>query len=264
MLTRCDSCRYTPRMDRTVKLGPIGKGWVEEINRQDGSRFVARWNAFVVRDETRQRIKCGPHELGPKVSHGPGLKSLKQAEDAWDKIRWQVFSQHHSPSTLAPNKVLSRYPKGHPEMKVEDFIKSVYEPRRKGAWEDNSRINWEYYRDSFLVPFFGRHTISQMNDEDLVQQFMQETADRQFSDRTAKKAFTYVKSILDTARDLGVILGNAARLIPKNRRIPKGVKRAASQPAVNIDQYVALLNEIKKPRDRIILKILFLCAVRTR
>jgi len=101
-----------------------------------------------------------------------------------------------------------------------------------------------------------------MNDEDLVQQFMQEVADRQFSDHTAKKAFTYVKSILDTARDLEVILGNAAGLIPKNRRIPKGVKKAVSQPAVNIDQYVALLNEIKKPRDGIILKILFLCAVR--
>jgi len=130
-----------PRRDRRVKLGLIGKGWVEQIKRQDGSRFVARWNAFVVRDDIRQRVKCGALRTRPESLTRSGLKSLQQAEDSWDKVRWQVFSQHHSHPTSALKKVLSRYPKGHADMTVDGFIKFVYEPRRQGAWEDNCRIN---------------------------------------------------------------------------------------------------------------------------
>jgi integrase len=249
-------------MHHALKLGPIGKGWVEEVKTKDGTRFVARWNVYVLRDGARQRTKGGQHELGAKVAHGPGLKSLKQAKDAWDKVRWEVFRKHHPPSLLSPAKAHSRLPKGDPEMKVKDFITTVYEPRRKDAWEENSRINWEYYRDRFLIPFFGDHSITDMNDEDLIRQFMAEIADREFSHWTANKAFTYAKSLLETARNLGVITGNAAAAIPKAHRIPKGVKRAAAQPAISIEQFAALLNTIKKPRDKIILKILFLCAVR--
>ncbi len=130
--------------------------------------------------------------------------------------------------------------------------REVYEPRRNAGLESNSRINWEYYRGLFPGSLlWSAHGRTEMNDEDLVAQFMREIADRQFSDWTAKKAFTYVKALLDTARDLGVTTGNAARLIPENTsHSQRRVKKATSQPAVSINQYVAMLNEIKKPRDR--------------
>jgi len=246
-------------MHSTAKLGPIGKGFVQEIKTKAGARYVARWNAFVLDNGERKRIQCGPHELGPKVSHGPGLKSLNDARKAWDKIYWSVFTKHHPATTLKPSKT-NRTTSA--TMTVKEFITSEFEARRSDGWEENSRINWEYYRDSFLLPFFGEHTIANMNEEALIRRFMSEIGDREFSDWVAKKAYTYVKALLDTASNLGLIQGNAARLIPKNRRIPKGVKKAQSQPFVTVEQFVKLLSAITRPRDQIILKILFLCAVR--
>ena len=248
-------------MHKALKLGPIGKGFVQEVRTNNGTRYVARWNAYVLnQDGSRQRITCGPHELGPKVSHGPGLNSLSDAKKAWDKIYWSVFTKHH-PEATAPNTT-SRGSLASAEMNVKDFITLVWEPRRSEGWEENSKLNWEYYRDSFLIPFFGDFTVAEMNNEDRVMRFMSEIGDREFSDWTAKKAFTYVKALLDTACNLGIIRGNAAKLIPKNRRIPKGVKKAQGQPFISVDQFISLLGTIERPRDQIILKILFLCAVR--
>jgi hypothetical protein len=68
--------------------------------------------------------------------------------------------------------------------------------------------------------------------------------------------------VLDTASNLGVVQGHAARLIPAKQRILKGVKKAHSQPFITAEQFVKLLITITRPRDQIILKILFLCAVR--
>jgi integrase len=245
-------------MHKILKLGPIGKGFVQEISTRNGSRYLARWNAYVQNDDgERIRVTCGPHELGQKVAHGPGLKSLKEARKEWAKIYWTVFSQHHPAATLKSSKSHSSA-----TTSVKEFITSEFESRRSAGWEDNSRLNWEYYRDSFILPFFADYTIAQMNDEGVIRRFMQEIADREFSDWTAKKAFNYVKALLDTGRDMGIIIGNAARLIPKNQRIPKGVKKAQSQPYISVDEYIAILQAITRPRDRIIVKILFLCAVR--
>lgn len=254
---------YTPDVhppQRPPALGPIGNGYVQEIRTSEGTRFVARWQAYILSPDGngRKRITCGPHELGPKVHHGPGLRSLADARRAWDQIRWEVFRQHHPPQPAA----LGFSSKGSPAMPVTDFIKSVWEARRSSGWEESSRGTYEYIRDAFILPFFSDYTISRMNDEDLIRGFMQSVAERNFSDWTARKCYTYVKSILDTARDLGIILGNAARLIPPRQRIPKGVKRSKGQPSISIDQYKQLLDEIKNPRDKIILKILFLCALR--
>jgi integrase len=247
-------------MHNTPRLGPIGKGFVQEIKTKAGTRYVARWNAYTLNEAgERSRITCGPHELGPKVSHGPGLKSLSDARKAWDKIYWSVFTKHHPGARQKPseaNRTVSA------TTLVKNFITSEFEARRRDGWEENSKINWEYYRDSFLLPFFGELTIIEMNDEALIRRFMKEIADREFSDWVAKKSYSYVKALLDTASNLGLVQGNAARLIPAKQRIPKGVKKAHSQPFISVEQFVKLLSAIARPRDRIILKILFLCAVR--
>jgi hypothetical protein len=242
-----------------MKIGPIGKGFVQEVKtKRHGTRFVARWNAYEqAPDGSIRRVQCGPHELGSKVTHGPGLKSVKDAQKAWDQICRDVFKEHH-PDAYCAASVAGV--KASSKMTVADFIKQVWEPER--AWEDNSRLNWEYYRDSFPLPFFGEITIGEMNDKERVKAFMKGIAEPEFSDWTAKKAFSYAKSLLDTAANLGFTRGNAARLIPAKQRIPKGVKRKHSQPHIDTDQFVALLQKIERPRDRIIIKILFLYAVR--
>ena len=79
-------------MHKESKLGPIGRGFVQEITTKDGTRYVARWNAFISENGERKRVQCGPHELGPKVAHGPGLKNLKQAKDAWNKVLAETAS----------------------------------------------------------------------------------------------------------------------------------------------------------------------------
>src|ERR1017187_8030124 len=129
-------------MHKVLKLGPIGKGYVQEIKTKNGTRFVARWNAYVQSDDgERIRVTCGPHELGPKVPHGPGLKSIKDARKEWEKVYWTVFSQHHPAAALKSSK------SGHTASattSVKDFITSEFEARRRAGWEENSRLNWEY------------------------------------------------------------------------------------------------------------------------
>jgi integrase len=247
-------------MRKPPKIGPIGKGWINEVATKDGIRYVARWNAYVWNGEERRKVQAGPYELGRKVKHGPGLRSITQAKEAWDEIRPDVFRRLYPP---APRAGGSTHPalKFSGETTVNDFIDD-WERLRRDDWEENSRINWEYYRDSFLKVFFGKYTIAQMNDAELVQRFMRDIADRRFSIHVAKKAFSYVTSILDLARDRGVILGNAARLIPKKRRFPKGIQKNSSQPAIRTDQFISLEETIRSPRDKIILEILFFCAVR--
>jgi hypothetical protein len=46
-----------------------------------------------------------------------------------------------------------------------------------------------------------------------VRAFMQEIADRAFSNWTAKKAYSYVKALLDMSRDMGLTVDNESRLI---------------------------------------------------
>lgn len=169
-----------------VRIGPIGKEFVQEVKtKRHGTRFVARWNAYEqAPDGSIRRVQCGPHELGSKVTHGPGLKSLKEAQRAWDQIYRDVFKERH-PDAYCAASVAGV--KASSKMTVADFIKQVWEPER--AWEDNSRLNWEYYRDSFLLPFFGEITIGEMNDKERVKAFMKGIAEREFSDWTAKRRF---------------------------------------------------------------------------
>jgi len=64
------------------------------------------------------------------------------------------------------------------------------------------------------------------------------------------------------SRDMGLTIGNESRLIPKTQRIPKGVKTAHSQPYTSGEDFVNILSKMRDRGDQIILKILFLCAVR--
>jgi integrase len=52
------------------------------------------------------------------------------------------------------------------------------------------------------------------------------------------------------------------RAIPTRQRIPKKIKKSTSQPALSIDDFGKILNQMATPRDRIITKLLFFCALR--
>jgi len=67
-----------------------------------------------------------------------------------------VFLKHY-PETLKTNATVgtSGAVRASGQMKVKDFITLVWEQERATGLEENSRTNWEYYRDSFLLPFLG-------------------------------------------------------------------------------------------------------------
>ena len=253
-----------------LKLGPIGKGTVIEVKTNKGVRFIARWNAFVIVNGVRKRVLGGTHQLGPKVAqHVPGLKSIKQAKDLWDGVRPTIFVKQQPVVGFVSNHDEATVPfgktgifKGSAQMKVRDFITLVYEPRREKGLQPNSLANWEYYRNTFINPYFGDYTITEMNDEELIRSFMEHVADGGYMLPTATKVYTYVKAILSTANVLGLIMGNASRLAPVAMRIPKRIKQATSQPALTLDEFVALHEVLPTQRDKNIAGLLFYCGLR--
>jgi len=157
-------------------IGPIGRGFVTEVKTASGTRYVARWNAYTLApDGSRKRITCGPHQLWFQISHGPGLKSLAEAKREWEKVYWTVFLKHH-PELLRTAAIANPAGKvrASGQTKVKDSLRPSGEPERTRVWKRNSRINWEYYRDAFLLPFFGEKTLAEMNDKSKVRAFMQE------------------------------------------------------------------------------------------
>ncbi len=120
-----------------MKIGPIGKGFVQEVKtKRHGTRFVARWNAYEqAPDGSIRRVQCGPHELGSKVTHGPGLKSLKDAQKAWDQIYRDVFKERH-PDAYCAASVAGV--KASSKMAVADFIKNMFSA--KGAYEECIKV----------------------------------------------------------------------------------------------------------------------------
>ena len=233
---------------------PIGRGFVVELK----DRYIARWNAYVLDAESgeKKKVTHGPHELGRKVSHGPGLKNLKQAKDEWDKTRPLVFAEKYPRNTASSTPKRQKLLAAMETMSVSQFITSQYEPDRE--LEDNSRKNWEYIRDAFILPAFGTMTLAEMNDKELIRAFVNDMSDRNFSWWTCKKALSDVRAILKHADAEGVIRGNQAMLV----KLPKKCKRPIAQPAVTVEQFRALMSHMKNGRDRILLRLLFLCAVR--
>jgi hypothetical protein len=70
---------------------PIGKGWVAELSK----KYIARWNAYTIVDGVKKKVTHGPHELGLKASHGPGLRSLAAAQKLWDAARPAVYAAYY-------------------------------------------------------------------------------------------------------------------------------------------------------------------------
>ena len=73
-----------------------------------------------------------------------------------------------------------------------------------------------------------------------------------------KKALDYARAVLKLANALGLIIGNVGELA----KVPRAVKKPKAQPALTLEQFVKLYNVITNPRDRLILKVLFLGGVR--
>ena len=51
--------------------------------------------AILHKERTKFSLRCGPHAPGSKVTHGQGLKSVKDASKAGDEVYWNVFTAHH-------------------------------------------------------------------------------------------------------------------------------------------------------------------------
>jgi hypothetical protein len=194
-----------------------------------GNTFVALWNAHVMDGEVRRKVTHGPHELGKQDKHSPdGLRDIKQARAKWDDVYREVFKARY-PRSILNKSAANPATKLTAQSEVPGLI-AEWERRRKDECEDNARINWEYYRDNYLTTFFGTYSIAEMNQDELIMSFMREIAKRRLSIWVAKKASSYVASLLDLAMNLGVIQGNAAKIIPKTKRYPKGIRRPSANP----------------------------------
>ena len=100
-----------------------------------------------------ENVTCGPHELGLKITHGDGLKTLAKAQKEWERVHEEVFKKHHPELTMSAGAPKVGNISATSRTTVKDFIPEVWEPERTPSMESNSRINWERYRDSFYCRF---------------------------------------------------------------------------------------------------------------
>jgi hypothetical protein len=78
---------------------------------------------------------------------------MKQARAKWDDVYREVFKAKY-PAAVLTSSAGNPVTKLTGQSEVPGLI-ADWERRRKDEWEDNARINWEYYRDNYLTTFFG-------------------------------------------------------------------------------------------------------------
>src|SRR5215472_5146771 len=132
---------------KRITEGPIGNGWVEEVRTEDGVRFVARWKKYIADPNApagRQRVNGGQYEVGPKVYHGPGLKSKKDAMKSWLKICDEVMGRNAN--LVAPQKAKKSF-RWFAEEYADGFRK-----RREQRWSGRTPKWYDYIMGKLIPP----------------------------------------------------------------------------------------------------------------
>jgi integrase len=234
-----------------ASTGPIGSGWVEEITTESGTRFVARWKAYEADADSpdgRKRVSCGPYELGPKVKRGDGLKTLNEAKKSWDKIAHSIMGRTQEiPLALKAQKTFRWFA----QEDIDGFMQ-----RRVVRWGVNMKKWYDYLMSKHILPKFGEVKLNEMREQDM-QAFLNDLADRKYSRSVVKNSRLYLMAIMEEARACGILtVSPAARLtIPQNTR---KVRRSW----LSIAEYQAAIEATANPRDRLMMKILYLGGLR--
>lgn len=226
--------------------GPVGNGWIEEVKTGDGTRFVAQWKIYVTKDGVTKRVRGGSYELGPRVKVGPpgSLRGMRDAEKKWSQIC---------------DSVIGRTPDLHPTLMTEQtfewFARNIFEAERKDAWEPASKSSFEYYMAKIL-PVFGATKLRDMR-KATMQRFLNGLAET-YSHSVVDHSRKYLRAILQRAFEKRAVDENEALHLemPETREVKR--------PYLSIDAYGKLLDAMPTNRDRLIARILFLCALRRR
>lgn len=232
-----------------ITQGPLGNGWIEEVKTPTGTKFVARWNSYVSDPSApggRRRVRGGSYEIGPKVHHGPAgtLKSDKAAMKEWLKICDSVMgrSQHLHPFQIA-------------DKPFRWFTEEVFEKARSTRWRETSKDAFAYYKKKVLSAF-GDVPLKDMNDP-AMQLWLNSLANEKYSKSVVEHCMKYLRAILEHAVEDDVLHRNPAKklIIPENVREP-------DTPYLSIAEYSRLVGAMPTKRDQIMVKLLFLGALR--
>jgi integrase len=229
--------------------GPIGNGWVEEVRADDGVKFVARWQKYVA-DSTApdgRRRESGYHDLGPRVYHGPGLKSKKDAQKKWAAISDSVMGRTEKlPPTLIAEKPFRWFAEEDPD---------GFRKRREKRWTGGTPSFYEYVM-SKILPRFGDTRLMDIREQDL-QEFLNRLADAGYSESVVKGCRVYLRAIMAEAVQCRVLDVNpAARIVkPRNTRKPE-------RKWLSVEQFREIIENVTSARDRLMLKLLYILGIR--
>lgn len=233
---------------KSIKSGPIGNGWIEEKRTERGVRFIAYWQKYVPDDLAplgRRKVYGGSHDLGPKVKHGEGLTSQSAARKKWLTIC---------------DAIMGRGAREHPvewgDMTFRRFVETVFVPARKPRWRETTEYTINYYLNKKLYPEFESTPLKEMNDG-AMQAFLDKLVAKKFSRTVVEHCLTYLRAILEHAKEEGVFLRNPARKL----EVPPGVK-IENRPYLSLVEYDRLLESMATQRDRLMVKLLYMGGLR--
>jgi len=234
-----------------VELGIIGKGWVEEKKTTKGIKFIARWAKWEADPSSptgRKKVHAGRHELGPKVRFG-GEDALKTKRDAEKK--WLGISDAVMGLTADLPPVLLR------EKTFKEYAEQVFMPDRKPSLRPKSLWALNYYM-ARLIAEFGEIPLDKMSKPQM-QTFLNRIAAEKKSYTIIHHCLNYLRATLQFAVDTTVLRMNEALHL----KIPDGVRRP-KRPYLSLGDFHKLLAEIPTFRDKLMIQILYFCALRRR
>jgi integrase len=233
---------------KRVLEGAIGNGWIDEVKGASGTAFVARWNEYVkdaAAPEGRRRGRGGSYEIGPKVHHGPGLKSKRDAMKEWLKVCDSIMGKS---SRLHPSQIA--------EKSFRWFTTEQFEKARSPRWRETTKYAFEYYKRTKLFPRFGDLPLKDVTDSDM-QDFLKSLVARGFSNSIVDHCLKYLKAIFAHAVEEDVLPKSPARRLIMPDGVPDPVRRYLS-----LENFERLKEQLPSRRDQIMAGLLFLGGLR--
>jgi integrase len=236
---------------KRIVEGPIGNGWIDEVRTDEGVRFVARWKKYIADGtlpEGRQRVNGGQYEIGPKVYHGPGLKSKKDAEKEWLKICDAVMRRKpdaNLPAVLKAKKSFRWF--------VEED--GGFQARREKRWSGTQPRFYKYIM-GFILRRFGDTPLEEMREIDM-QDYLNQLATEDYSTCVIRSVKLYLNAVLHEAKEQTILAVNPARLLIKPRHT-----RRPQRSSVTLKQYQEAVTAAPTFRDRLMMSILYICGLR--
>ena len=194
----------------------------------------------------RKKVTDGYFDLGLKVRHGgpDALKSIRDAEDKWSKIRDSVMGR-----TQALNPFLLQ------AKTFREFTEEIWEPTKEAGWKETTAGQWPY-RKKRLFKAFANTPVNEMNFGSM-QRFLNDLAAQGRSEDMLKHAIIDLRRILALAVKKGAPAENPA----EGLKLPPETK-PVKRPYLPYEQFEKVLAELPTFRDRLMARILYLCALR--